>query len=205
MIDHLVYATPDLAATVAELERSGLVLSPGGAHVGLGTRNALAGLGGGAYLEVVGPDREQPEPVAERPFGVDGLSRPRLVTWAARVGDLDDAVAAARAGGHDPGPPLEMSRVRGDGVRLHWRLTPPPAVVPEVVPFLIAWAATVHPSRTAARGARLRSLTARHPDPAAVRARLAALGLQADLTVSDGPAPELHAVIETPAGPVELT
>ena len=204
VIDHLVYATPDLDLTVAELTRKGLALSPGGAHDGLGTRNALADLGGGAYLEVIGPDPAQPEPAQPRPFGIDGLAAPRLVAWAVRVADLDVAVATARSRGHDPGPARDMARLRGDGVRLAWRLTPPPAALPEVVPFLIAWGDTEHPSRTAARGARLGSFTAAHPEPAGAGERLAALGIT-DFTVVTGPTPTLRAVIETPAGPVELT
>jgi Glyoxalase-like domain len=203
VIDHLVYATPDLEATIAELQRRGLAHSPGGPHVGLGTRNALADLGGGGYLEVIGPDPEQPEPARPRPFGIDGLREPRLVAWAVRVTDLDAAVAAARSRGHDPGAGRDMARVRGDGVRLAWRLTPPPSAVPEVVPFLIAWGDTEHPSRTAARGARLESFTAAHPDPAGVGQRLAALGVT-DLTVGPAPTPALRAVIATPSGRVEL-
>jgi hypothetical protein len=46
-LDHLVLATPDLAATVAHFtERTGVEPAPGGAHVGLGTRNHLVSLGG---------------------------------------------------------------------------------------------------------------------------------------------------------------
>ncbi|HLU60039.1 MAG TPA: VOC family protein [Pseudonocardia sp.] len=203
MIDHLVLATPELAATVADLARQGLATSPGGAHDGLGTRNALADLGGGAYLEVVGPDPEQPDPGRPRPFGIDGLRGPRLVAWAVRVDDLDAAIAAARARGHDPGDARDMARVRGDGVRLAWRLTPLPSDVPAVAPFLIAWGDTEHPSRTAAPGARLESFAVRHPEPAAARERLAALGA-ADVTVERAPEPALHAVVRTPSGPVEL-
>jgi hypothetical protein len=45
-IDHLVYATPDLASAVADIEsRFGVAPTPGGAHLGLGTFNALLGLG----------------------------------------------------------------------------------------------------------------------------------------------------------------
>lgn len=204
VIDHLVYAAPDLDTTVADLARHGLVTSPGGAHDGLGTRNALADLGGGAYLEVIGPDPDQPEPAGPRPFGIDGLTAPRLVAWAVPVRDLDAVVAAARSRGHDPGAARDMARLRGDGVRLAWRLTPPPADVPAVAPFLIAWGDTEHPSRTAARGARLESFTAVHPDPAGVRQRLAALDVT-DLTVEQGPAPALRALIATPTGTVELT
>jgi Glyoxalase-like domain len=203
VIDHLVLATPDLDATVAELARQGLDTSPGGAHDGLGTRNALADLGGGAYLEVIGPDPEQPEPAQPRPFGIDGLTAPRLVAWAVRVDDLDAAVATARSRGLDPGAARDMARLRGDGVRLAWRLTPMPATVPAVVPFLIAWGDTEHPSLSAARGARLESFTVAHPDPAAVREQLAAVGV-ADIAVEPAPAPALRAVIRTPSGPVEL-
>jgi hypothetical protein len=203
VIDHLVYATPDLDATVADLARRGLTLSPGGSHDRLGTRNALADLGGGSYLEVVGPDPDQPEPTAPRPFGIDGLTAPRLVAWAVRVTDLDATVAAARAHGHDPGTARDMARLRGDGVRLAWRLTPMPSTVPAVLPFLIAWGDTEHPSVSAAHGARLESFTLHHPDPATVRERLAALGVT-DLTVEPSPEPALRAVIRTPSGRVEL-
>ena len=203
MIDHLVHATPDLDATVADLARRGLALSPGGAHDGLGTRNALADLGGGSYLEVLGPDPDQPEPAQARPAGIDGLTAARLAAWAVQVTDLDAAVAGARSLGHDPGGAQGMARLRGDGVRLSWRLTPMPATVPAVVPFLIAWGDTEHPSLSAAHGARLASFTAFHPDPPAIRERLAAVGVT-DLTVEQAPAPALRAVIETPAGPVEL-
>ncbi|TWF81753.1 glyoxalase-like protein [Pseudonocardia hierapolitana] len=203
MIDHLVYATPHLEATVADLARQGLGTSPGGAHDGLGTRNALADLGGGAYLEVIGPDPDQPEPAQPRPFGIDGLTAPRLVAWAVRVDNLDAAVATARSRGHDPGAARDMARLRGDGLRLAWRLTPMPATVPAVVPFLIAWGDTEHPSLGAARGARLESLTLAHPDPAAVREQLAAVGVT-DIAVEPAPAPALHAVLRTPSGPVDL-
>jgi hypothetical protein len=208
VIDHLVYATPDLADTVDELQRShGLGLTPGGAHLGSGTRNHLADLGGGGYLEVIGPDPAQPDPDGPRPFGVDRLTAPRLLTWAARVSDLDATVAAARRLGYDPGPGRAMSRTRVDGTVLQWRLTAPPDGSDRyggVVPFLIEWGDTEHPSRTAARGARLVWLTAEHPDPEAVGERLTALGVGADLVVGAGARPLLRAVLVTEAGELEL-
>ena len=95
MIDHLVYGTPDLAATVAALSaRLDVALVPGGTHAGVGTRNHLASLGASVYLELIGPDPEQPEPAEPRPWGIDDLAVPRLLTWCARPArGLGDAVA----------------------------------------------------------------------------------------------------------------
>ena len=75
-LDHLVYAVPDLAAGVAAITALlGVAPSPGGPHPGLGTRNFLVSLGESCYLEIIGPDPEQPQPSRPRPFGLDRLSR----------------------------------------------------------------------------------------------------------------------------------
>jgi hypothetical protein len=150
LIDHLVYATPDLATTVEALtDRLGIVPTPGGAHPGRGTRNALVGLGDGAYLEIIGPDHGQPVPTSPRPFGIDALSTPALVTWCLRPAvPLEVAVEAASANGYELGPIVAMSRHRPDGVLLEWRLSVPDPAASEdgVLPFVIDWDAAAHPS-----------------------------------------------------------
>lgn len=193
-IDHLVYATPDLDV----VDRLGIPLSPGGRHLGAGTRNFLADLDGGAYLEVIGPDPEQPEPGQPRPFGIDSLTEPRLVAWATRVSDIAEVVERAKAQGYDPGPVLAMSRQRPDGVLLEWQLTPPQA---GLVPFLIDWGSTPHPSGDAVKGSELVSFRGFHPSPEKVHEGLNALG--AELEVSAGDL-TLVATIRTPDGEVVL-
>lgn len=194
LIDHLVYAVPDLAV----VDRLGLPLTPGGPHVGLGTRNHLAGLGNGAYLEVIGPDPDQPEPDYPRPFGIDDITEPKLVAWAVRVSGIDEAVERAQAQGYDPGKAVAMSRQRSDGFLLEWRLTPP---VAGLLPFLIDWGTTPHPAESLDNSVELVAFTASHPDPALIHKGLKALGI--DLAVEQGD-PELRAVLRTPAGEVVL-
>ncbi|SRR5216684_454718 len=101
-IDHLVYATPDLARGVSEIEAlTGVRASVGGQHLGWGTRNCLAALGIDIYLEIIAPDPAQPQPPRPRPFGIDGLLRSRLVTWSARCDRLERVVhTAAQNGKH---------------------------------------------------------------------------------------------------------
>jgi hypothetical protein len=205
VIDHLVYGTPDLLATVEELAgRFGFRLSEGGQHLGFGTRNYLADLGERRYLEVVGPDWEQPDPEGPRMFGVDALDRPRLLTWAARVDDLDLTARRAADAGHDVGELRSMRRDSADGAPISWLMTPPLAV-PEchgLVPFLVQWTGSAHPADRAARGARLVALSGSTPAAGDVRRRLAAVG--EDLPLTDSDRWGLQAVLETPAGRVVL-
>lgn len=200
-LDHLVLATPDLAATVTEFaRRTGVTPVPGGVHLGLGTRNHLVGLGGRSYLEILGPDPEQTEPAAPRPFGVDRLTGPRTLTWAISPPDLDAAIATARGRGYDPGPVHPMSRRTPDGAVLRWRLTDNGHAHPSgLVPFLIDWGESRHPTASGLPVTPLLEVSGAVPDPEELRGPLAAL--DTGLTLTTGPA-ALSFTVDTPNGPV---
>lgn len=203
-LDHLVLAGPDLEQSVAWFaDLTGVQPTAGGSHVGVGTANYLVGLGGTAYLEIIGPDPEQPDPAQPRPFGIDDLVAPRVVTWAMSTDDLDGRIEAARAAGYDPGPPRAMSRRTADGQLLEWRLTPA-RLDPgdELVPFLIDWGDTPHPTSRPLPEARLLHFEARHPEPETIRSALAALG--SGLVVGLGELPALTVVVQGLDGPVTL-
>ena len=203
-IDHLVYATPNLATSVEQIERLlGVRAVPGGQHPGAGTRNALIGLGDETYLEIIGPDPDQPKPPRPRRFGIDELKAPRLVTWAVKGADLGAIAENARRHGVDLGQVQSGSRRRPDGVLLSWRLTVSPALTADgIVPFFIDWGKTPHPAASLPKGCVLVALRAEHPDANRIQADLSALGF--DLRVDAGSAPALIATIRTPHGDVEL-
>ena len=123
-VDHLVYATPDLDLGVNTIERMiGVRATAGGQHPGLGTRNALIALGPSTYLEIIGPDPDQPKPAGPRRFGIDDLAEPRIVGWVAKGTQLEQVVVKARGGGVALGAVIPGSRKRPDGVVLSWQYT----------------------------------------------------------------------------------
>jgi hypothetical protein len=203
MIDHLVFAAPDLDEGVALIEkRLGVRAAPGGKHVGRGTHNALLSLGNGAYLEIIAPDPEQGEVTMPLPFGLEQGGRPHLVTWAARAPDIEERFEAARAAGYS-GSLMQMSRELPDGAVLKWSLTyPPPAQGDGLVPFLIRWEPGPHPSETSPPGCELLELRAEHPEPGELRPLLDAMGVALEVTNAGEPA--LVASIRCPKGVVEV-
>ncbi len=204
-IDHIVYATPDLDATVERLAGlMSLQAVPGGRHVGRGTHNALLGLGGRTYLEVIGPDPDQDLPAGTPlPFRLEQLDDAKLVWFAVATTELSATVERLRAAGFDPGAPTEMQRARPDGVLLQWVLSTH-TDVPEggALPFLIDWLDSPHPSGDTPQGCTLRELQITHPDPATVTRYLDVVGVS--LPVTKGSPAGLVARIDTPNGVVEL-
>ncbi len=204
MIDHFVYASPDLDAGVDAIETLlGVRAAPGGSHPKWGTRNALLALGSDVYLEIIAPDPELPRPDRGYPFHIDALEAPVLVTWAMKSENIDLVSERAREEGYDPGLPVEGSRALPDGDTLRWRLTLPQLDFGDgLIPFLIDWRDSQHPAESLPSGGALIGLSGKHPNPARIANALAALGVQ--LSVTHGAQPELIALIETSRGVVRL-
>jgi hypothetical protein len=203
-VDHLVYAVPDLQAGIDHIDQVlGVRATPGGQHPGVGTRNALVSLGPATYLEIIGPDPDQPSPAQPRTFGIDSLKAPKLVTWAAKSSSLESLVRDAALHGVTFGQVSAGSRRTPAGTLLQWRYTSPRTVIADgLVPFFIDWGTTPHPASTAAKGVTLVALRAEHPDADRVHETLKQLGL--DLPVTVGPSPALIASVQSPRGTIEL-
>jgi Glyoxalase-like domain len=209
MIDHLVYATTDLEKTVAEMaDRLGVEPTPGGVHLGRGTRNELVSLGGSSSLEIVGPDRDQPDPPGGRPFGIDDLHRPRLIAWCARPEQpLKTAATSAFAQGWNVGPIAAMSRRRPDGVELAWELTMPQlgSTGVAILPFLIDWGSSPHPTETLTQPLRLVHLRIECRDPERVANQLASVGEAHSVEFLESSTTHLSALLQTPHGPLTFS
>lgn len=164
-IDHLLFAGPDLVTLTSMLERlSGVAPISGGRHEGLGTHNALLGLEGDRYLELISPDPTSPEGAFAA--AIDYLDEPALHTYCARVSDLGALCNRAQALGLEaiqvPG-----SRVQPNGNLLEWSLafiTGHP--YGGHFPFFIDWHGSTHPSSVLPAALSLKTLWLEHPDAA---------------------------------------
>lgn len=202
-LDHLVYVTNDVDATIDALEqRLAVRAAIGGRHPNWGTRNALVSLGPRTYLEIMGPDTGLPKPAQPRPFGIDAISKPRLATWVARADNIQSAIDTASRRGLDLGELQERSRKKPDGSVLTWTMTDlSKSRMDGIIPYFIAWGNTQHPAESSPKGCRLINLTLFHPDAGRANELLRALGF--DLHVEPGPI-ALRATVESPNGPVVL-
>ncbi|MCK6210848.1 VOC family protein [Georgenia sp. EYE_87] len=201
-LDHVVVATPDLAAAVRAFEEAtGVAPEPGGVHPKFGTRNYLVSFGGDAYLEIIGADPENTTFTGTRSFGVDDVRETAVVTWAVHPGDLDAARARAREAGLDLGEVFDGARRTTDGTLLEWRLTANLVEPTGLVPFLIDWGATTSPAVTTKARVRPTGLVATHPRPEEVTPILRAIGT--DIEVGPGE-PRLRLTVEGPGGSLTL-
>ena len=206
--DHLVVAATTLAEGIEYVgDLTGSVPRPGGRHAAMGTHNALLRLGERFYLEVIAVDPDGAKPARPRWFDLDHptlvaalAEGPRLVHWVARTDDI------ARTA---PSCPIALGPIhpmaRGD---YRWRITiPDDGARPGrgLVPTLIQWDVPQHPADALPpTPVTLVQLAGEHPDPAPVRAALAALGLGEVLKVTFATSPRLAAMLRTPRGLVTL-
>jgi hypothetical protein len=207
-IDHLVVAGPDLGSAAQRVaEVVGEAPIAGGQHRGRGTRNELVGLGDGCYVEVIGPDPDQPDPPAARSFGIDDFAphaSAALIGVAVRaMGETFDAHVARLSDRGIPTEVRDMTRTRPDGIVLEWRLAVPVAdPIPGLFPFVIDWMTSDHPSASLGPVATLRRLRIGHPQPEHVSLACKAFGIECE--VFGASSPQMIATLATPSGEVEL-
>ena len=199
MLDHVIVLIGSLEPFREEFEAdTGVTLTVGGAHPGLGTANLLASIGDGAYMEFMAPDPSLDEPhgLGAR-LGAEG--EPRIGGFAARTLDMPATVAAVDAAGLSAAGPTAGSRQTPDGGLLAWTtLFPARHAYGDHVPFFINWGATPHPSTTSAQGLELLSFQAVHPEPDGLAEFYRRLGIP--LTVVAGAVAGFQLRILTPKG-----
>lgn len=206
-LDHLTVVAPTLAEGVSHVRSClGLDVPFGVRHDYMGTHNHRLRLGGSVYLEIVALDPEGTEPGRPRWFGLDDRERVRsgwdegrrLRGWVAGTDAMDSLVSSHRAifGDKVPLPGGFDFAIPGSGA------LPLDGAAPSLIGrrgLLESMAAIPD------LGARLRSLTLEHPDPAAVEGLYRELAVDRPPAVVPGPRLRYRARIETPGGLKELT
>ncbi len=177
-VDHIMLGVSNLEEGMAAFEAAtGVKPVIGGTHPGRGTQNALVSLGDGIYLEIVAP-QAQPDASDAMVRGLQALTAPRLIGWAAQVADTATARAALERAEFTLTPARPGSRVTPTGARLEW--TTFGIGTPEIAtaPFFIEWGkTTTHPSTTSPGGCSVASFQVDDPNAAALNRLLQATGM----------------------------
>lgn len=202
-IDHLLYGVRDLQEGIAHIHGlTGVKPVIGGSHPGLGTHNALMGLGNHIYFEIIAPDPEQK--VDRIWMDLDQLEKPKLFRWAATTRNVMAVRDKGLARGIDIGTIKSGSRYKPDGSLLEWTLSDPNVNLADgLIPFFIDWGEKGNPASQLPAGCILKSFKATHPQPQKVDSLLNILGLQ--LEINQGPEVLLTAEIMTPKGLIHLS
>lgn len=202
-VDHLMWGAADLEEGMAAIRRLfDAEPVPGGAHPGLGTRNALLGLADGRYLEIIAPDPDQPQTGGFATALAD-LVHPALITWALGRRDLAGVARQLAAAGLDTRGPVLTRRTTPDGAELAWELLFPRGhEFGALMPFFIDWGEGAHPTDDLRPAGTLEAITVESPHAAALRRLLG--NVDVPLVVREAAEPALHATIGTAHGEVVL-
>jgi len=203
-IDHIVYAVPDLEKGMDEVEhRFGIRPVYGGKHLHQGTHNALLNLGNACYFELIAVDPENKTILAPRWMGIDLLTEPKVTRWAIKSTDLEQDLSILKTFNPELAKTKTGNRQRQDGSMLEWQLSIPLAYPEvEVLPFLLDWKDSVHPTETMPQHCELISIRATHPQGKKIARQLEALGYP--MLVEESEVVSLMVEIMTPKGIVRL-
>ncbi len=182
-------------------DKCGIEVVYGGQHKTKGTENALLNLGNGAYLELLAVDATNTAIAAPRWMGVDEVDSFTFTRWAIKSTNLANDVAILKRVNPLMGEIFTGSRKKTDGSTLRWSMALPlatPAV--EVLPFMVDWKDSVHPTESLQEGCKLIGLEFTHPKPFPILT--AFRDLKVEMHIKEEATPTLKAIIDTPNGRV---
>ncbi len=209
-LDHITVIAPTLIEGVSHVQSClDLDVPFGTRHDYMGTHNHRLQLGNTVYLEIVALDPDGTAPGRPRWFGLDDQEQVRsdwnegrrLRGWVASTDAIDSVVSTRR-------------EVFGEKVPLPADNPTFDFAIPEdgSLPLDGAAPSLIDRRREAESmasipdlGARLRSLTLEHPDPAAIETLYRGLSIDHPPSIVQGPKIRYRADIETPTGLKELT
>jgi len=164
-VDHIVYVVPDLEEGMNLIEEKfGIRPVYGGQHKNQGTHNALLNLHRGAYLEILAVDKSNTSVKPPRWMGVDLIQEPMVTRWAVRSDNIKADIQLFNKLGFPTGKLIAGSRKKSDGTTLSWEMTSPsfePKV--DLVPFIVDWKDSVHPTASLPEACVLADFSASHP------------------------------------------
>jgi hypothetical protein len=209
-LDHITVIAPTLAEGVAHVRTCLDIDVPfGRQHPDMGTQNHLLRLGESVYLEIIAVNPDAPRPGRARWFGLDDQAQlhadwdsgRRLRGWVARTNEIETVLAQH---GNILGGKVAFSSANGSfcfAIPADGSL-PLDGAAPSVIDRL---GKPPSVATMADAGARLRTLTLEHPDPARIEALYHSLRIADPPVVTRGKRLRYCARIETPGGLKDLT
>jgi hypothetical protein len=209
-LDHLTVIAPTLTEGVLHVRNClDLDVPFGTRHDYMGTHNHRLQLGNSVYLEIVALDPEGTEPGRPRWFGLDNQEKVRsdwnegrrLRGWVANTDTIDSVVSTHGAIFGDK-VPLPIGNPTFDFAIPEDGLLPLDGVAPSIIDHR---GDSTYVTSIPDLGARLRSLTLEHPNPATIEALYRKLSIEHPPVIVQASKVRYRALIETPAGLKELT
>lgn len=199
-IDHIVLVVPNLELGMASLfEKTGVMPIFGGRHLKQGTHNALLRIGESSYLELLAVDRENKDISAPRWMGVDLINSSCITRWAIKSDTIQSQLEVLNRYNKNLGFSKEGQRITPSGNQLVWELSVPlPKPKVEVIPFLIDWKESIHPSKGLGNQCKISRFTLGHPNPLIINEVLKELNFE--MTIFKASEPTIVLELETPKG-----
>lgn len=207
-LDHILWGCDDLERGCSQFaDMTGIKPQYGGVHASGATHNAIAGIGGRRYIEILAPTRAPRSDTDELARLARGAREPRVLTYCMRSAlPLSDIAVRAKARGWKNAEVSSNGRTMPDGMALRWQwLVPKIEAFGLAFPFFIDWLDSIHPAEAPVRadGALfLRRFSVGHPRNTELRAVLVELGSPVDTFQAD--AIQFRAIVDCPRGVITL-